>query len=80
MHLLHPARVHCILDWYKFGPFLFILSCLVAQLLANMDHLRLAIVGLVLALAGLSSGASTDGDCLSILEESQILSATYPNR
>jgi len=47
-----------------------------------MDHLllRWATVGLILALVGLSSCAPTDGDCLSILEQSQVLSATYPNR
>merc|ERR1712212_1469407 len=52
------------------------------QLLAKMGHLllRWATVGLILALVRLSSGAPTDGDCLSILEQSQVLSVTYPNR
>merc|ERR1719341_1408251 len=47
-----------------------------------MGHLllRWATVGLILALVRLSSGAPTDGDCLSILEQSQVLSVTYPNR
>jgi len=50
------------------------------QLLANMDLLKLASVGLFLVLVGLSSGASSDGDCSSILEQSQLLSTKYPNR
>merc|ERR1712210_308911 len=52
------------------------------QLLFNMDHslLKLATSGLILVLAAFSSGAATDGDCFSILEQSQVLSATYPKR
>jgi len=45
-----------------------------------MDRLKLASVGLFLVLVALSSGASTDGDCFSLLEKSRLLSATYPNR
>merc|ERR1712222_257775 len=52
------------------------------QLLVSMDHslLKLATSGLILVLIGFSSGAPTDGDCLSILGQSQLLSATYPKR
>merc|ERR1719341_1528293 len=42
--------------------------------------LKLATSGLILVLIGFSSGAPTDGDCLSILGQSQLLSATYPKR
>jgi len=47
-----------------------------------MDHslLRLAPIALMLVLVGLSTSASTDDDCFSILEQSQGLSATYPKR
>jgi len=34
----------------------------------------------MLVLVGLSTSASTDDDCVSILEQSQVLSATYPKR
>merc|ERR1719175_344244 len=37
-------------------------------------------IALMLALVGLSSSTSTDDDCFSILEQSQVLSATYPKR
>merc|ERR550534_1038738 len=41
---------------------------------------RMATTGLLLVLVGLNSAASIPGDCLSILEQSQALSATYPKR
>merc|ERR1719260_580731 len=41
---------------------------------------RMATTGLLVVCAGLSSAASIDGDCFTILEQSQALSATYPKR
>merc|ERR1719341_647363 len=47
-----------------------------------MDNslLKWATSGLILVLFGFSSGAPTDGDCFSILGQSQVLSANYPKR
>merc|ERR1719391_1415816 len=47
-----------------------------------MDHspLRLTPIALMLVLLGLSTSASTEDDCFSILEQSQLLSASYPKR
>jgi len=42
--------------------------------------LKWATSGLILVLFGFSSGAPTDGDCFSILGQSQVLSANYPKR
>merc|ERR1719260_426982 len=41
---------------------------------------RMATTGLLVVCAGLSLAASIDGDCFTILEQSQALSATYPKR
>merc|ERR1712193_3021 len=40
----------------------------------------MAKTSLLLVFAGLSSGASADGDCFSILADTHALSATYPKR